>query len=145
MLGAYQLNPSQGGGGAIDTTNLTDLLNPDQGVLDVKQLGDTLLYTVPAGKDLLLKELYFKTVTAQNIQQNASFNLGFTAPDYNDITDFSFFTVSDVVDAVRKGGIFPNGSIRIPGGQSLYIRIIGAEGGDALTVIPWVEGILIDQ
>lgn len=66
--------------------------------INFKTAATTALYTVPAGKRAIVDSVVFVQETMSGLDADADFNIGFTAPDYNDY----FSGVSTALSAVDE-------------------------------------------
>lgn len=115
--------------------------------IDLQVLGDTLIYTVPAGKTFYPTDFILQTVTYDNPSFSATASIGYTGPDYNEFKSNSFLSPSSTVGGLTSGAFggyigMWNSSVSASAGTQIYLKVTNADTGTALSARILVVGFL---
>lgn len=119
------------------------------GTIDLKQTGNTLIYTVPTGKIFYPSDFVFQTVSYDTPNNDASVNVGFTSADFDDFLSGGSVTLGSDVGSLKSNAIggyinLWSGVDQVTAGTELYLRVTTADTGTAVTMRVLVVGFLID-
>jgi len=102
-------------------------LNGNGASVDMKTVGDTTIFTCPANKILVPRRLI---IVAEDFDQGAgnqgNFNVGKTAPDYNDYLLDSQLFINETDKFTHVDLSFPADPEILTSGESLVVRISNA-------------------
>lgn len=121
--------------------NSSEFLSYESEEIDLKTTGLNTLFTVPFGKEFFLSSLIIRCTGADGITTEATIDLGFNDPDYDNFTSGllleGLLTSSDFYKATISGAtkIMTAGSI-------LKMNVVTASTGTSQTVKAYVFGLL---
>jgi len=112
------------------------------GTIDFLTVGDTFLYTVPAGRRLIVTFAAVETLSVTGFLTKASITLGTVIPYYDIASGTEVFSdnPNTVTEIALNVGV---NSISVQGGASVYVSIVTAATATVCTGRVIMKGILL--